>query len=44
MTRQDRTQNSVVAVFGHYSAAENAIRELKDGGFDVKKLAVVGRD
>ena len=25
-------------------AAENAIRELKGGGFDIKKLAVVGRD
>jgi len=37
-------QNSVVAVFSQHSAAENAIRELKGGGFDIKKLAVVGRD
>jgi hypothetical protein len=37
-------QNSVVAVFSQNSAAENAIKELKDGGFDIKKLAVVGRD
>src|ERR1700727_197224 len=37
-------QNSVVAVFSQHSAAENAIKELKGGGFDVKKLAVVGRD
>jgi hypothetical protein len=42
MPRQD--QNSVVAVFSQNSAAENAIKELKGGGFDVKKLAVVGRD
>jgi Protein of unknown function (DUF3341) len=40
--RQD--QNSVVAVFGQHSAAENAIKDLKNGGFDIKKLAVVGRD
>ena len=40
--RQD--QNSVVAVFNQHSAAENAIKQLKSGGFDIKKLAVVGRD
>jgi hypothetical protein len=40
--RQD--QNSVVAVFSQHSAAENAIKELKGGGFNIKKLAVVGRD
>ena len=37
-------QSSVVAVFSENSAAENAIKELKGGGFDIKKLAVVGRD
>ena len=42
MPRQD--QNSVVAVFNQNSEAENAIKELKGGGFDIKKLAVVGRD
>jgi hypothetical protein len=42
MPRQD--QNSVVAVFSQHSAAENAIKDLKGGGFDIKKLAVVGRD
>jgi hypothetical protein len=40
--RQD--QNSVVAVFSQHSAAENAIKQLQGGGFDIKKLAVVGRD
>jgi hypothetical protein len=42
MPRQD--QSSVVAVFRQHSAAENAIKELKGGGFDFRKLAVVGRD
>ena len=37
-------QSSVVAVFSQHSTAENAIKELKGGGFDIKKLAVVGRD
>ena len=41
-SKQD--QNSVVAVFSQHSAAENAIKELKGAGFDIKKLAVVGRD
>ena len=40
--RQD--ESSVVAVFSQHSGAENAIKELKGGGFDIKKLAVVGRD
>lgn len=40
--RQD--QNSVVAIFSQHSAAENAIKELKNSGFDIKKLSVVGRD
>lgn len=40
--RQD--ENSVVASSSQHSAAENAIKELKGGGFDIKKLAVVGRD
>jgi hypothetical protein len=37
-------QNSVVAVFSKHSAAEDAIKELKNSGFDIKKLAVIGRD
>ena len=37
-------ENSVVAIFSQHSAAENAIKKLKDGGFDIKKLAIVGRD
>lgn len=37
-------EDSVVAVFSKHSAAESAIKELENGGFDIKKLAVVGRD
>jgi hypothetical protein len=40
--RQDL--NSVVAVYSQHSAAEDAIKRLKGGGFDIKKLAVVGRE
>jgi len=36
--------NSVVAIFGEHSAAENAIKELKNSGFDVKKLSIIGQD
>jgi hypothetical protein len=37
-------KNSVVAVFGQHSAAEHAIKELKDAKFDIKKLSIIGRD
>ena len=37
-------QNSVVAIFTEHSAADNAIKQLKNGGFNIRKLAVVGRD
>jgi uncharacterized membrane protein len=40
--RQD--ESSVVAVFSQHTATENAIKQLKNDGFDIKKLAVVGRD
>jgi hypothetical protein len=36
--------NSVAAVFSQHSGAENAVKELKDGGFDVKKLSIIGSD
>lgn len=39
-----KDQNSVVAIFNQNSEAENAIRQLKGGEFDIRKLAVVGRD
>jgi len=31
-------------IFGQHSAAENAIKELNKGGFDIKKPSTVGRD
>ncbi len=40
----ERDPNSVVAVFGEHSTAESAIKKLKDGGFNVKKLSIIGRD
>lgn len=36
--------NSVVAMYGEHSSAENAIKELKNSGFNVKKLSIIGRD
>ena len=36
--------NSVVAVFRSHEQAEEAIRELQQGGFDMKKLSIVARD
>jgi hypothetical protein len=44
MANTPADQNSVVAIFGQHSAAESAINELKKGGFDVKKLSIIGRD
>ena len=40
----EKDQNSVVAIFGEHSGAENAVKELKAGGFNIKKLSIVGRD
>ena len=36
--------NSVVAVFKSHLEAETAVKELQQGGFDMKKLSIVGRD
>jgi len=36
--------NSVVAVFESHDQAEDAIRELQKGGFDMQKLSIVGKD
>src|ERR1700746_3778702 len=37
-------ENCVVAVFGEYPGAENALRALKKEGFDIKRFSIVGRD
>jgi hypothetical protein len=36
--------NSVVAVYPSHTAAEAAIKELQQSGFDMQKLSIVGRD
>jgi hypothetical protein len=36
--------NSVVAIYPSHTAAEAAIKELQQAGFDMKKLSIVGRD
>src|SRR5579863_7026441 len=36
--------NSVVAVFESHDQADEAIRELQQDGFDMKKLSIVGKD
>jgi len=36
--------NSVVAVYPSHVAAESAVKELQQSGFDMKKLSIVGRD
>jgi hypothetical protein len=38
------TQNSVVAVFAQHSGAENAVKELQNSRYDIKKLSIVGSD
>lgn len=37
------TTNSVVAVFDDHIAAENAVKSLAAGGFEMKNLSVVGK-
>ncbi len=36
--------NSVVAIYGTHTEAEDAVKELQRGGFDMKKLSIVGKD
>jgi uncharacterized membrane protein len=36
--------NSIVAIYPTHTAAEAAIKELQQSGFDMKKLSIVGRD
>jgi uncharacterized membrane protein len=38
------SESNCVAVFDRHEDAETAIRELQRGGFDMKKLSIVGRD
>ncbi len=36
--------NSVVAVYGDHSQAEEALRAFQSSGFDMKQLSIVGKD
>jgi len=36
--------NSVVAIYPSHTAAEAAVKELQQSGFDMKKLSIAGRD
>jgi len=36
--------NSIVAIYPSHTAAEAAVKELQESGFDMKKLSIVGRD
>jgi len=36
--------NSIVAIYPSHTAAELAVKELQQSGFDMKKLSIVGRD
>ena len=36
--------NSVVAIYQTHLAAEVAVKELQQSGFDMKKMSIVGRD
>jgi hypothetical protein len=36
--------NAAIAVYDSHSDAEGAIKELERGGFDMKKLSIVGKD
>jgi len=38
------TNNSTVAIYPTHTAAEAAVKELQQSGFDMKKLSIVGRD
>ena len=35
---------SIVAIYATHTAAEAAVKELQQSGFDMKKLSIVGRD
>jgi hypothetical protein len=37
-------ENTAVAVYDTHTQAEEAIQELQRGGFDMKKLSIVGKD
>ena len=43
-TKSMNKNNSIVAIYPSHTAAEAAVKELQQSGFDMKKLSIVGRD
>ncbi len=43
-TETQRDESSVVAIFGQHAEAEDAVKELKNASFNIKKLSIIGRD
>jgi hypothetical protein len=39
-----KMQNVTVGLFDTHDQAEEAIKELKNSGFDMKKLSIIGKD
>jgi uncharacterized membrane protein len=37
-------KNSVVAIFDRHTQAEEAVKQLQEAGFDMKKLSIVGKE
>jgi uncharacterized membrane protein len=37
-------QNSAVAIYNQHTQAEQAVKELQESGFDMKKLSIVGKE
>jgi hypothetical protein len=36
-------ENAVAAIYDNHEKAETAVKELQKGGFDMKRLSIVGR-
>jgi hypothetical protein len=37
-------KNSVIAMFNQHTQAEQAVKQLQEDGFDMKKLSIIGKD
>lgn len=44
MTTMGTKKNTAVAVFASHAAAEDAIKQLQQAGFDLRALSIVGKD
>jgi hypothetical protein len=42
--RKMSEQNSVVAIFGSHTGAEEAVKELQRAGIDMRSLSIIGKD